>query len=309
MRISPILFDVTLSEVDCLKIGIIGRDIDAWGTVQLRQALEKRGISPTFLRFSSLAARVDYRPILEAGGIDVVRELKAVIVRPIGRGSLEEIIFRMDVLHRIQRQGVPVVNPPRAIERCADKYYALALLEESKLPVPRTLVTESVEEGLRGFRQLGSDVVLKPLFGSRGVGATRILDENVATRIFRTIRFHRDVLYIQEFIPHGASDIRAFVVGDHVVAAMRRVGDSWKTNISQGAQPVAIRLDEKLEALAVKATKVLDCKIAGVDILEREQGPLIVELNSQPGWRGLQSVTKTNIADSIIDYVLSEVRK
>jgi RimK family alpha-L-glutamate ligase len=213
------------------------------------------------------------------------------------------------VLHRIQRQGVLVVNPPRAIERCVDKYYALALLEESKLPVPRTLVTESVEEGLRGFRQLGSDVVLKPLFGSRGVGATRILDENVATRIFRTIRFHRDVLYIQEFIPHGASDIRAFVVGDHVVAAMRRVGDSWKTNISQGAQPVAIRLDEKLEALAVKATKVLDCKIAGVDILEREQGPLIVELNSQPGWRGLQSVTKTNIADSIIDYVLSEVRK
>ncbi len=303
---SPILHSVRGS---CLKIGIIGRRVEAWGTVQLRQALEKKGVPCEFLSFSSFAARVGHGPALEAHGIDVVCDLNAIVVRPIGRGSLEEIIFRMDLLHSIERRGVLVVNRPGAIERCVDKYYALALLEESGVPVPRTLVAESSDEALRGFRQLGNDVVLKPLFGSRGVGATRILDEHVATRVFRTVRFHHQILYLQEFIPHGDSDIRAFVVGDRVIAAMRRIGDSWKTNISQGARPVAIQLDETLEALAVKAAKVVDCKVAGVDILESERGPLIVELNSQPGWHGLQSVTRTSIADSIVDYVMSEVGK
>jgi RimK family alpha-L-glutamate ligase len=296
-------------KVCCLRIGIVGRHVEAWGTLQLRQALEKRGVPCEFLSFSSFAARVGHRPALEAHGIDVVCDLNAIVVRPIGRGSLEEIIFRMDLLHSIERRGVLVVNRPGAIERCVDKYYALALLEEYGVPVPRTLVAESLDEALRGFRQLGNDVVLKPLFGSRGVGATRILDENVAMRVFRTMRFHHQILYLQEFIPHGDSDIRAFVVGDRVIAAMRRIGDSWKTNISQGARPVVIQLDERLEALAVKAAKVVDCKVAGVDILESEKGPLIVELNSQPGWHGLQSVTRTSIADSIVDYVMSEVGK
>jgi ribosomal protein S6--L-glutamate ligase/tetrahydromethanopterin:alpha-L-glutamate ligase len=150
---------------------------------------------------------------------------------------------------------------------------------------------------------------LKPLFGSRGVGSKRIFDAEVAARIFSSVRFHHGVLYLQEFVPHGDSDIRAFVVGERVVAAMRRVGDSWKTNVSQGARPVAIQLGEELEALAVRAAGVIGCKVAGVDILESEKGPLIIELNSQPGWRGLQSITQVNIADCIVDYVLSEVKR
>ncbi|MDH5494889.1 MAG: RimK family alpha-L-glutamate ligase, partial [Candidatus Bathyarchaeota archaeon] len=230
-------------------------------------------------------------------------------IRHVGRGSLEEIIFRMDLLHSLERRGVLVVNPAGAIERCVDKYYALALLDESGLPVPRTVVTESVEEALVGFHELGGDVVLKPLFGSQGVGSTRIFDADVAARIFSSIRFYHGVLYLQEFVPHGDSDIRAFVVGDRVVAAMRRVGDSWKTNVSQGARPVAIQISEELEALAVKAAKVVDCRVAGVDILESKDGPLIIEVNSQPGWRGLQSVTQVDIADCIVDYVLSEVKR
>jgi len=97
-------------------------------------------------------------------------------------------------------------------------------------------------------------------------------------------------------------------VGDRVVASMRRVAENWKTNVSLGAKPVPLNLDEELENLAVKTAKVIGCKVAGVDILEGPEGPLIVELNSQPGWRGLQSVTKINIADEIVGYVLSELK-
>jgi len=143
------------------------------------------------------------KPETSIGKVDVLKDLGAIIVRPIGRGSLEEIIFRMDLLHRLQRLGMYILNPPSAIEKAVDKFYALTLLEEAGLPVPRTIVTESADEALGAFSELNSDVVLKPLFGSRGIGSTRISDPNIAERIFRALDFHHNVFYIQEFISHG----------------------------------------------------------------------------------------------------------
>ena len=290
-------------------VGVVGKDAEGWGTQQLRASLERRGVSFTFFGFSNLVAKVGWGPAVSMNDVDLVKDLSALIIRPVGRGSLEEIIFRMDLLHSLEERGILIINPAEAIERCVDKYYALSLLEKNALPVPRTVVTESSEEALKGFRELGGDVVFKPLFGSRGIGSTRIFDGDVAARIFGSIRFHHGVLYLQEFVPHGNSDIRAFVVGNRVVAAMRRVAASWKTNVSQGAEPLSFQLDEELQVLAVKAAKTVDCRVAGVDILESERGPLIIELNSQPGWRGLQSIADLNIADCIVDYVLAEVRR
>jgi RimK family alpha-L-glutamate ligase len=270
--------------------------------------MERRNITPVCFSFSQLVARVKYKPEASIEKTDVLQDLNALITRPIGRGSLEEIIFRMNLLHRLERSGMLIINPPLSIERSVDKYYTLFLLEEHGLPVPRTAVTESHEEALKCFRELGGDVVVKPLFGSRGIGSTRISDAEVATRVFRTISFYHGVLYLQEFIPHGFSDIRAFVVGDRVIASMHRIAEGWKTNVSLGAKPVPLNLNGELENLAVKTAEVIGCKVAGVDILEGPQGPLIIELNSQPGWRGLQSVTRINIADKIVEYVLSELK-
>jgi RimK family alpha-L-glutamate ligase len=162
---------------------------------------------------------------------------------------------------------------------------------------------------LKAFSELGGDVVVKPLFGSRGIGATRVVDSEIASTVFKAITFYHGVIYIQEFVPHGYSDIRAFTVGDRVIAAMRRVSVSWKTNYSQGARPAPIELDPALEELAVKSAKVVGCKIAGVDILEGPKGPVIVDVNSQPGWKGLQMVTKVNVAHEIVTFVLSELKR
>ncbi|MCW3980500.1 MAG: RimK family alpha-L-glutamate ligase [Candidatus Bathyarchaeota archaeon] len=292
-----------------MLIGILGTNADGWGTNQLESSLKARNVPFEFFGFSDMSARVGYGVPVRGKEFRRITEFSALIMRLIGRGSLEEIVFRMDSLHTLGRRGLLVINPPTAIERCVDKYYALTLMQESGIPVPRTIVTESVEEALKGFYELGMDIVLKPIFGSKGVGSTRISDANVAERIFNSVRFHHGVLYLQQFVAHGNSDIRAFVIGDRVVAAMKRIGESWKTNVSQGARPVAVKLSAELESLAINATKAVDCKIAGVDILDTIEDPLIIELNSQPGWRGLQSVTKPNIADLIIDYVLSEVKK
>jgi len=271
--------------------------------------VKKNTAEPICISLPRVAARVGYPPVASARGSNLLEDLNALIIRPIGRGSLEEILFRMDLLYRLERKGLYIVNPPKSIERAVDKYYALSLLEEQNLPVPRTLVTESPNEALKAFHELGGDVVLKPLTGSRGIGSTRITDANIAERIFRTLSLHHGVFYLQEFITHGFSDIRAFTLGGRVLASMRRVAQGWKTNVSQGARPVSIQLDKELQELAIKSSETVGCVLAGVDILESDEGPTIIEVNSQPGWKGLQTVTKVRIADEIVNYVISQTKK
>lgn len=292
-----------------MKIGIITRKQKSWTSIQLREAMVRQNVTPIFFPFQNFVARVGYKPENSVDGFNIFEDLSALIVRPVPPGSLEEIIFRINVLHRLERLGMLIVNPPSSIEKCVDKYHALTFLEEAGLPVPRTAVTEDYEAALKAFYELGGDVIVKPLFGSRGIGCTRISDANIATRIFRTISLYHGVIYLQEYVPHGVSDIRVFVVGGRVVAAMRRVAKSWKTNVSQGATPVPLKLSEELEELALKACNVVDCKVAGVDILNGANAAFIVELNSQPGWRGIQSVTEVNVADEIVRFVLSELKR
>jgi len=258
--------------------------------------------------FPQLVGHIGRNLVVTIGKLQV-NGLDALIIRPIGRGSLEELVFRMDVLYRLQRAGLYIINPPEAIEHCVDKYDILTILEENGISVPRTVVTENQIEALEAFRELGEDVIIKPIFGSRGIGATRVNDLEVASTLFTAIRFYHGVIYIQEFVVHGSSDIRAFVVGDRVVAAMRRVAKGWKTNYSQGARPESIKLEKQLEDIAVKSSKLIDCKIGGVDILESSRGPLVVEVNSQPGWKGLQSVSSINIADEIVEFIISDLKK
>jgi RimK family alpha-L-glutamate ligase len=283
--------------------------MEAWSSTQVREALIKRGIPYECFTFPRLVARLAYKPYFKVNGTTILDDLDALIIRPIGRGSLEELVFRMDMLYKLERQGFYMVNPPTAIEHCVDKYDILAILEDEGVPVPRTLATESVNEALKAFSELGGDVVVKPIFGSRGQGATRVNDVDIADTVFKAITFHHGVIYMQEFVEHGNSDVRAFVLGDQVIASMRRVAQGWKTNYSQGAKPAPTDISDEFKELAVKAAQAVGCKIAGVDILEGPQGPCIVDVNSQPGWKGLQVVAKVNIAEEIVSFVLQELKK
>ncbi|HDI01719.1 MAG TPA: RimK family alpha-L-glutamate ligase [Candidatus Bathyarchaeota archaeon] len=293
-----------------MKVGILTRRPDAWCSSRLAEAFSRLGAEVSFLSFRRLSGQVSMRPLAShrAPDLRAIEELDALVIRPIGRGSLEQIIFRMDLLRRLEAEGVVVVNPPEAIEICSDKYHALWLMESAGIPVPRTVATEDVQVAMRAFYELGRDVVVKPLFGSRGIGSVRATDPDAALRLFRSIAFQRGVIYMQEFIPHGNYDVRAFVIGGRVVAAMRRVARGWKKNVYLGARPEPYELPAELEELAVRAAEATKCEVAGVDILPSERGPLVIEVNSQPSWRGLQSVSKTDIAMEIARYVLSRAK-
>jgi RimK family alpha-L-glutamate ligase len=285
------------------------RNPDAWSSTQVREALTRHGIPYECFTFPKLVARLAYNPYFKINNTCLLEDLDALIIRPIGRGSLEELVFRMDMLYKLERRGLYIVNPPNAIEHCVDKYDILALLEDFNIPIPRTLATESVNEALAAFNELGGDIVVKPIFGSRGQGVTRINDIDIADTIFKAIAFHHGVIYMQEFVQHGFSDIRAFVIGDRVVASMRRIATSWKTNYSRGARPAPEKISKEFEDIAIKSAKAVGCKVAGIDILESSNGPRVVDVNSQPGWKGLQTVTDVNIAEEIITFILTELKQ
>jgi len=291
-----------------LKVGIIASDRGEWHVQQLQSELTRRGVEAYVLPPTRFLSRVEARPRVSVRryGID---DYDAVVVRKVPGGTPEQVFYRMDVLHRLEDIGIYVINPAESIERAVDKYYTSTLLEDAGIRTPRTVVTERFSEAMAGFEELGSDVVVKPLFGSLGMGIARVSDRDVAYRVFRALEMTRSVYYLQEFIPHGKRDIRAFVVGGRPVASMLRVAEDWKTNISGGARAEPHELEEELAELSVKASEAVGLEYAGVDLLrsERDGAVYVVEVNSTPGWQGLQTVAERNIASVIVDHILTRL--
>ena len=294
-----------------MKVAILGSR-SGWHEVRLGRALRERGVDPTVAPITGLAAAVAIGAngdALAAGGVRL-DDCGAVIVRAIPAGSLEQVVFRLDALHRLTRLGVSVINSPRCVERTVDKYFTSTLLEDAGLPTPRTRVCERLDDALAAFDALGGDVVIKPLFGSEGRGIVRVSDPDLAYRTCRALELTRSVFYLQEFVPHGGRDIRAFVVGGRLVAAMTRWAAGWKTNVSQGARTAPIALSGELERLSVRAAGLLEADYAGVDLLHADDGRvLVIEVNGIPGWRGLQQTTDVDVADAIAEHAIATVER
>ena len=290
-----------------MKIAILGKQ-KTWYTRALQTAFKVRGIEAPCFPVTSLVGSTGSKSRLSIGN-ESLEDYQAVLVRSIPGGSLEQIIYRMDALHRLENVGVRILNSPSAIERGVDKYYTLTLMEDEGLPVPRTIVTERFDDAMDAFDELGRDVVVKPLFGSEGRGMIRVSDRDTAYRVFRALELGRYVYYQQVYVPHGCADIRVFVVGDTAVAAMMRRGKTWKTNISNGARAERLRPDKRLADMSVRAAKALGAEYAGVDILPMEGGGYsLIEVNTIPGWKGLKEATGFDAAESLVDYVLKKER-
>src|SRR5947209_3595082 len=234
---------------------------DGWHVRDLRRAAAALGHE---------AAAVDFRRISAAvgGGQDSLAGFDAVLVRTMPPGSLEQVVFRMDALHRLQARGALVLNPPLALEACVDKYLAAARLEAAGLPVPATVVCQHADAALEAFAALGGDVVVKPLFGSEGRGMVRVADPDLAWRTFRTLERLQCLLYLQRFIDPPGWDLRVFVLGGRVLTAMRRhARGGWRTNVAQGGKGELVDATPEQRRLALAAAAALGAPVAGVDLL------------------------------------------
>ena len=289
------------------RVGVASAEPEGWETSQVVAEIEQHGtnyvvfdVTETVVRVGGKRPRVQYKK-------EDLTTLDGVFTRAVPGGSLEQVILRMDTLHCLERLGIPFMNRPNAIEKAVDKYYTLRLLEFAGIPVPRTTVVQYTRDALRAFRRY-KDVVVKPLFGSGGVGMTRVSDHETARRVFRALEASRYVMYLQEYLEHGTSDIRVFVIGNKAIAAMTRVGDTWKSTLRQGAKPQPCPLTPELANLAVKCAETIGLEYTGVDILETEQGFVVTEVNSSSGWQGLQQVTEINVAKQLVDHFYRIIR-
>lgn len=235
-------------------------------------------------------------------------EPRAALVRGFGAAQTQKIFFRLDLLSAIEEYNVRLINSRESLEIASDKFLTSLFLEKNKIATPRTIICEDPSDALTSFEELGGDVVLKPLYGSRGVGITRVNDRGFAENVIYTLGQLNEVFYLQEFIEHYNRDIRILVLGDKAIAGMYRVSDNWKTNIHAGARMEPIELTTELKNLAIRAAKVTKTEIAGVDIIESEKGLLVLEVNSIPGFTALQKVTTVNIAEEMINYFLKRTK-
>jgi len=200
-----------------------------------------------------------------------------------------------------------VINAPRAIERTVDKLWTTALLVHAGLPVPETVVCEHPDEAMAAFRTL-RDVIVKPLFGSMGLGMVRVSDEEMAFRVFRTLETLRSVYYLQRAIDHDGCDLRVFVVGGRVIGAIERSAPGWKTNLARGGRARAVTLPATRVESALAAAQAVGADYAGVDLLPARDGTVyVVEVNGIPGWRGLQEATSSDVAGAIVEHLLGRV--
>jgi RimK family alpha-L-glutamate ligase len=281
-----------------------------WHTGELCRALAERRHSGRVLPYEGLVARLGNGA---GGGLSIestaLFDADAVLARVIPNGSLEQIIYRVDALHWIEKRGVLVMNSPRAIERSVDKFYTTALLQEAGLPTPETVVCDGTVDAMAAVRVMG-DVIVKPIFGSMGYGMVRVSDPDVAFRVVQSLEQLRAVFYVQRAIDHGGRDVRVFVVGGRTLAAIERRAPAgeWRTNVSRGGSAHAFELPPEWQQLAVRAAAAVGADYAGVDLLPSREGQVFVlEVNGIPAWHGLQHATGLDVAGAIVDHLLCRV--
>lgn len=276
---------------------------NGWHVQDVLRAARELGHHADALDFRALGASVN------APG-NPLAAFDAVLVRTMPAGSLEQIVFRMDLLHEAAARGQRVLNPPRAVEVCVDKYLTTARLARAGIATPPTAVCQKTDDAMAAFAELGGDVVLKPLFGAEGRGMCRVADPETAWRTFRVLEQTGQVIYLQKFVRHPGWDLRAFVLGGRVIASMRRVaGGDWRTNVAQGGTAERVSLSVEEERLAVCAAEAVGCPVAGVDLLPGPGGELfVIEVNAVPGWKALAPTCGLDVAKEVVRFLAREYR-
>ncbi len=287
-----------------LRLGVLGNS-DSWYVADLQRVARLRGHLCEQLEFPRLVGAAGGQLVTSRHGEVDLLSYDTIIVRTMPPGSLEQVVFRMDLLHQLVDAGIPVLNSPRALECAVDKYLTTARMARAGLPVPETIVCEGFDEALDAFHALGGDVVIKPMFGAEGRGIVRVMDPDLAHRVFRTLTRVDSVLYLQKFVRHPGFDIRILILNGRVLGCMKRISDTdFRTNVSRDArtavhQPTATEIE-----FAQRAVVCTGATLAGVDLLYDESGELfVIEVNAVPGWRAFSRTTGIDVADQLVQWI------
>jgi len=239
---------------------------------------------------------------------DEVTDSDVCFIRSFGPGSCEQLTRRISMIEHMEVSGIRVVNPCYPFRRARDKYATQYTLAKAGLPIAETYTTENMERAYRWSKGLG-ECVYKPILGSMGKGSLKFDDPDLAYNAWKMLSRLGQPLIVQEYLPNPGRDVRVFVVGGEVIGSAYKYGAAgmWKTNVAQGGRMVDEPIPGEILDLGVEATLALRLDYAGVDIIESERGPVILEVNGAPGWQALKAATGVDVAKRIVRYATAEV--
>ena len=290
-----------------MKLAILSASPNCYSTKRFRQAAEEREHTVKVLNTLRFSIELQHgEPDLHFRGKHL-SHYDAILPR-IGASVT---YFGTAVVRQFEQMDVYTPNTSAGIGNSRDKLRSLQVLSRHDIGIPHTTFVRDRKDVLAAIDRVGgAPIIIKILEGTQGVGVILAETVKVAEAIIETMQSARQNVLIQKFIKESKGrDIRAFVVGDRVVAAMRRVaqGNEFRSNVHRGGRAEVVQLDEVYEETAVRAAQILGLRVAGVDMLEGNDGPQVMEVNSSPGLEGIESCTGLDIAGAVIDFIADQV--
>ena len=290
-----------------MKLAILSRSPHSYSTSRLKQAALERGHNCKVL--NTLRFAIDLSgdsPDLQFRGKKL--SFYDAILPRIGTSIG---YFGTAVVRQFEQMDVYTPNTATGISNSRDKLRSTQILSRHDIGIPATTFVRDLKDIKPAIARVGGvPVVIKLLEGTQGIGVILAPELKIAEAIVETLQSTKQNVLIQKFISESRGrDIRALVVGDRVVGAIRRKakGDEFRSNVHRGGSTEAIKLDPVYERTAIRAAQIMGLKVAGVDLLEGNDGPLVMEVNSSPGLEGIEKATGLDIAGSIIDYIANQV--
>lgn len=286
-----------------LKIVVLSRNKNLYSTKRLVESIEKRGHRPVVLDHLKCDIVIEQdKPAIYYDG-EKIKHVAAVIPR-IGASVT---FYGAAVVRQFEMMNVPSAVESQALVRSRDKLRSLQILARSNVGMPKTVFTNYSKEVTKIIDSVGgAPLIVKLLEGTQGYGVVLAPTKKAAESIIEAFHSMKARVIVQEFISEAkGADIRAFVIGNKVVGAMKRQGKDgeFRSNLHQGGSGTLIKLSPKERKVALTAAKAMNLSIAGVDLLQSERGPLVLEVNSSPGLEGIEKATGNDIANKVIEYV------
>ena len=290
-----------------IKLAILSRSRNSYSTRRLYEAAQNRGHNVKVL--DTLRFSID----LERGEPDLYFRSKRLshydaIIPRIGASIT---YFGTAVVRQFEQMDVFTSASSAGISNSRDKLRCLQILSRHQIGIPQTTFVREKKDVLPAIERVGgTPIIIKLLEGTQGVGVILAETTKVAEAIIETLQSTRQNVLVQKFVAESKGrDVRAFVVGDRVVASMRRVaqGQEFRSNVHRGGRTERITLDAAYEQTAVRAAQIMGLRVAGVDMLEADDGPQVMEVNSSPGLEGIEGCTQLDIAGAIIDLITAQI--
>jgi ribosomal protein S6--L-glutamate ligase len=290
-----------------MKLAILSCSPRCYSTRRLRESAAKRGHKVNVL--NTLKFSID----LEEGSPDLYFHSRPLshydAVLP--RVGASITYFGTAVVRQFEQMDVYCANTSAGISNSRDKLRSLQILSRHQIGIPQTTFVRDKKDVLPAIARVGgAPVIIKLLEGTQGVGVILADSIKIAEAIIETLQSTKQNVLVQKFVAESKGrDIRAFVVGDQVVAAMRRVaqGQEFRSNVHRGGRTESVDLDEQYRQTAVRASQIMGLRVAGVDMLEAQDGPQIMEVNSSPGLEGIETCTQLDVAGAVVDYISAQV--